>query len=79
MNLTNEQLNFLVRLKYAQGGLHYTYLGDTIVGPDNDRIALEQCYLLAKEGYIIFNGIDATITDKGLSLDYVKNATTYFL
>jgi hypothetical protein len=69
--LTEEQLNFLARLK-LEGSQHYDIFGDRI----GDEEAEKQLEEMSKEGYVTYLGGDATITKKGL--EQVNDRTIYF-
>lgn len=68
--LSEEQLNFLARLNLT-GVQHYDVFGDS-VGDKEAKKLLSEMHI---EGYLIYSGGDATITDKGKEV--VKDRTTY--
>lgn len=74
MDLTEEQLNFLARIK-INGALSSDFLGDRLDIPNCDTEAEKQCNQMVKAGYLVTNEFEYDITDKGLEL--VKNRMTY--
>lgn len=72
MELSKEQLNFLVRLN-VKGPLTYDFLGDTLDIEKCDEEAKKQCKMMEKLDLIYEKGYGYHLTDKGLQL--IKNIT----